>query len=130
VHAVDDQVQPPEFDLDQYQKLVQVLREPDNILLNPPVRPIISLENLIRELDVSMNEMYREGRLRPDPFSCTSIRSTNERASYSQLVEQDDYRTCSHVNAKVTFALGTDDETLIWCCGQFKLLSHVYVNAI
>jgi len=77
-----------------------------------------------------MDEMYRKGRLRPDPSTCTSIKSTDEKVTYCQLLEQHDHYTCAHADVEVTFRVDTDDDTQIWYCAQFRSLDHNCMNAI
>lgn len=96
----------------------------DDAPVPQPVRPK-SLDNLIQELDDAMDDMYKEGRLGPNPSSCTSLGSRDERIFMQEFDSADSY-TCVPHDREVTSGLDVDDDIYVWCCGQFKLISRVY----
>lgn len=107
--------------------LVMVVEMIDQPQVNVPVitnvRPQ-SVDNLLRKLDEAIDNMYQEGKMSPNPSSCTSLRLINERL-LSSLVEIVEYCTCDWNDGEVTSRIDVDENIQIWCCGQFRSLRHV-----
>jgi len=103
---------------------VPVGRAEANAPADIPVRPLVGLENLIRDLNEGMDELYREGRLAPDPSSCTSLGSTDEVVNYVLVGKTSEYCTCDHGDVEVSSGHTADDDILIWCCGHYRSINE------
>jgi len=86
----------------------------DTLPVNPRPRPQ-SLDNLIRDLDFGMDEMWREGR-EPPPSSCATSLGPND-------VEIHQYCTCDIDLEEVNSKANCDGDTLILCCEVYRPFS-------
>lgn len=56
-----------------------LLKDVDVIVVTIPlVRQVVNLDNLLRDIDEGMDEMYKDNRLGQDLSSCTSLGSNEE----------------------------------------------------
>jgi len=79
----------------------------DNIAINKPVHPLpVNLDNLIRDLDLEIDEMWRERR-EPTLSSGYKLVGPN--------VEISNYCTCDRMDDEVTSGFEPDLDILILC---------------
>jgi len=92
----------------------------NNARVNNPVQPLsVNLDNLIQDIDLGIDEMWREGR---EPMtSCCMFVGSN--------VEIPDYCTCDYVDDEVTSEFLSDSDIFILCCGEYRSLGEKCICA-
>jgi len=86
---------------------------PESIPVNPRPR---SLDNLIRDTDLGIDEMWREGR-EPAPRSYATSLGFND----AEIIQ---YYTCAMNLEEVNFEVDCEGDTLILCCGVYRPISE------
>jgi len=91
---------------------------PDDVAASLSVNPLTqSLDNLIQDIDLGIDEMRREDWMPPPRSCCTSLGSND--------VEIEQYCTCGIELDKVTSKLDFDSYILIFYYGEYRLLSKI-----